>query len=223
MQIHKRMIGAFSFLVKNPLIFVVFIPLALLPIFTSLIPFDSSTTLMFVVYLILYLAVLLIISSFIFSFTVFKVAYDENNKPISFKQAFSLSRKKFPFLMISEALALLGILAGSTLLNYLGILWTSALGMVVSILLSLALIFLLVKILLFIPSCVIKGGLGFKESWETVKLQAFLDLAVLLIVYALLSNLISMIPYAGIFIGPLILGPLVLVLLTMLYMDYLKK
>jgi len=220
MRLGKRVVDAFKFLFTNPLIFLVYLPITLLGLLSVYV--DFTTTLNSVL-AVLYMAVMLSLTSFVFAFIILKTAYYESNKKVTFKQNFSVSKGKFLPLLLAEFIMILAVIIISTLINFVSLIWTTNLGIAVSIVLAILFIALLVKLLLFAPSSVLKGGLGFGESWKLEKLKRFFELLLLVVAYSLISFGLSYVPYAGYLIDSLVFGPVLMIIITMLYLDYLKK
>lgn len=216
----KRVKDSLEFLFKNPLIFLVYFPITLLGLLSVYVSFETSGKTLLA---ILYMALMILFTSFIFTFLIFKTAYHEMKKNISFKQTIDLSIKKFKYLLLPEVIVIFAAILFSSIMNILSLIWTSNFSIAFLIVIALLFVSLMIKLLLFMPSCLLKGKLGFKESWKITTLPRFFELAVLLVGYVLASSLLSYIPYLGYLLDSLILGPVMIVLLTLLYLDYLKK
>jgi len=220
MQLWKRGGEAFNFAFTNPIIFLVYLPITLLGLLSVYVDFNSTLNSILAV---LYILVMLALTSFVFTFLILKAAYRYNKKEASFRQIVDFSASKFLSLLLAEFILIVGIILISSIINFVAILWTSNLGIAVSIVLAVFFISLLLKFLLFAPSCVLKGDMGFGESWNIVGWKEFFELAIFIALYAFLSFGLSYLPYAGYLIDSLILGPVLMVIVTFLYLDYLKK
>lgn len=220
MHIQKRVVDASKFLFSNPVVFLVYLPLTILTFIAPTFYLDTSLGALLS---LLYILLFFLLSSYVFTFIILKAEYFEDKKEISLRHNFSMASKKFLPLLFAEIILVLLIAIGSVALNLLSMVWTSNLGIAASIILSILFISLLIKLLLFAPSAVFKGKLGFRESWSIVGWSEFFELALLLLAYALISFGLSYVPYVGNMISSLVLGPFILVVLTMLYFDYARK
>ncbi|MBU2522670.1 MAG: hypothetical protein KKE23_00055 [Nanoarchaeota archaeon] len=216
----KRVIDSFRFLFSNPLIFLIYLPITLLGLLSVYVSFETTSSTLIAIF---YMALMLVFTSFIFTFLILKTAYYEMKKKISFKQNVDLSMKKFRLLLLAELIMIFAIIVFSSIINIFSLVWTSNFSIALLIVIAILFIMTLIKLFLFMPSCILRGGLGFKESWKIIKPARFLELAVLLAGYFVISSLLSIIPYIGYLIESLILGPTIIILLTMIYWDYLKK
>jgi len=216
----KRVIDSFNFLFSNPIIFLVYLPITLLGLISVYVDFNTTGSTLLT---ILYMVAMLVFTSFIFTFLILKTAYHDSKKKITFKQNVDLAAKKFKELLLAELIIVIIIILFTSIMNILSLIWTSNFTIALLIVMATVFFFSLIKIFLFMPSAVLKGNLGFRESWKITKTKRFIELAVMLIGYIIISSLLSMIPYVGYLIDSLVFGPMIVILLTLLYLDYLKK
>ena len=218
--IGKRVTESLRFLFKNPVIFLLYLPITLLSLLTYYVSFNTVVSGLFST---LFIILMLVLTSFIFTFIIFKTAYYGMKKTVSFRQNVDLSIKKFKPLLILEAVLVVGMMAFSFIVNLLLLLQTSNFSIALFIVVAVLFFGLLIKIMLALPSCVLQGTLGLRESWKITTLPRFFELLILLAGYLLISYLLSFIPYVGYLAESLILQPMMIIVLTLVYLDYLKK
>lgn len=216
----KRVVDSFRFLFSNPLIFLIYLPITLLGLLSVYVDFSTTNNTLLA---ILYMVFMLAFTSSIFTFLILKTAYSDMKKHITFKQNVDLAMNKFKGLLLAELIMVIAIILFSSIMNILSLIWTSNFTIALLIVIATVFFFALIKLFLFVPSAVLKGNLGFKESWKITKTKRFIELAVALVGYLIISSLLSMIPYIGYLIDSLVFGPVIIILLTLLYLDYLKK
>jgi len=221
MQFYKRLGDALKFIYHNPYVLALYLPLALL----ALIPSDYTSS-MLATRTVLVMLLVLLVSTFVFAFSILSVYYYEHKRYFDFKSLSKLSLQRFMDLFIVQITLFLGISIFSTILDGFSILFTANIGQAFTIVFSLAFLCILIKLILAVPSSVIKEGRGFKESWNIVGSKEFLEIALLVIIYSLLSYWLSLLPFTSSlisFLNVLILSPILVVTLTFLYLDYSKK
>jgi len=221
MQFYKRIGDSLNFLYKNPLVFALYLPIALLGLIQP--AYDST---LIAVRTVLVMLILLLLSTFVFAFSIMGAYYYENKRTFNFNSLSKLALQKFTSLLIVEAILIIAVSVFSATMDSFSAVFTSDIGQAFTIVFFLAFFCLLIKFSLSVPSTVLKGKIGFKESWKLVGWKEFLDLALFVIVYSLVSYGLSLLPLASgvtTFLGSMILSPIVIVTLTMLYLDYLKR
>ena len=221
MYLYKRLGDTIRFLWKNPLLFAAYLPLALLSFIN--VSFDSTLS---VVFAVLYMALLFILSSWVFSFLVVETYYHTHHKHSDFKHSFRTASSKFLTILAAEVLLIFMVSIFSTLMDYFAVAFTSNLGQAFTIVFFLAFLSLIVKVSLFIPSAVLRGKLGFVESWKLIGIKEFFEVLIFLVLYSVISYLISylnpLVAHLGDFVNSIVLGPAIIIVLTLLYLDYLR-
>ena len=221
MYLYKRIGDAFKFLAKNPWMFAVYLPLALLSFIG--ISLDSTYS---IIWAIIYTLLLFVISSFVFTIAILETYYHEHRREPNFEHTIKTASSKFLTLLIAEVLLVIVVSIFSMIADYFAQIFTSNLGQAFTIVFFLAFLGVIIKVALFASSSVLKGTLGFIDSWKIVNGKRFLELGIFLILYAVLSYGISALnlvfAHLGDFMTSLILGPIVMIVLTMLYLDYTR-
>lgn len=155
-------------------------------------------------YFVVFIIISIIVQVTVTSATIIFVASVKKRRKISIGEALSLGVKKVPKLFVASIIT--GIIVG------LGTLALIIPG-----------IYLLIRLILYQQACVLeKRGLGIKKSWKITKGHGW-EIFALLIVLAIISLVISVIPVIGPLITSLFVAPLAMTAWTLVYLKLARK
>jgi hypothetical protein len=233
---------SFTLLKKDPTLVVLFVVPAIFQIggtITSYLrilivfgPAENTPPMLSIILSLLHLIVGFFFRAWAAAGAVLKITELEKGSKLGLREALSGGLKKAPRLLVPliVAFAITTLISAglNTVINgypFMGI------GTIVlhagpsGIALRLAMGFLFVialyiaiRLRLYAPACVLENNFGLKTSWGLVKGNWWRLFAIILIFFVM-SAIIGLIPIAGTFLGGLIVGPLVIVAVTLAYLQ----
>jgi hypothetical protein len=230
---------SFNLLKKDPTLIVLFIPPAIFSLLSQrMIPYLYSLFFSAIMWdaqkLLPTLPILLFILSFIFRFffgvwasaaAILKITELEKGSKLGLKEALTRGLKKVPKLLVpaimSLAIFLLTIASlGTVYTNYPFLLLGTGPSVIV---LRVAIgclfiigLYVLIRLYLYAPACVLENNFGLKTSWKMAK-ENWWRLFAIFLIFEVMSMIIDLAYIIGTFLSDLIAGPFIIAAKTLVY------
>jgi len=231
---------SFNLLKKDPTLIALFILPAIFPT-TSIITSYLSTFILFgapqntpltlsILLSILFSIVGLLFGAWASAAAILKVTELEKGSELGLKEALFRGLKKVPRLMVPAiaGLAIYILLYTSLIIALIPYMFTGMSPLVQgvgpsSIVLRVAIgfifiigLYVAIKLRLYAPACVLENNFGLKTSWKLVQ-GNWWRLFIIVLIFGVMSAMISQIPLIGSFLSGLIVDPFTITAMTLVY------